>query len=170
MVGVEAERRKQYMQKMEKVFKNYEEVSESKLEGLTIAKAYIGINAMDTGVMLELERQIDNVTIGVDVIYDPDCEEGGPTFSVSDEYVKNIRQIPEEPEKKIKIRSVTDLSDNGKSSDFMSLEEFKTMMDELNAAEIERLGVGSREFQERHQEIMDMIGDVQEYQEKEGSV
>lgn len=43
------------------------------------------------------------------------------------------------------------------------------MMDELNAAEIERLGVGSREFQERHQEIMDMIEDVQKYQ-KEGSV
>lgn len=40
----------------------------------------------------------------------------------------------------------------------MTQEEFKTMMDELNAAEIERLGVGSREFQERHQEIMDMIG------------
>ena len=33
----------------------------------------------------------------------------------------------------------------------MSQEEFKTMMDELNDAEIERLGVGSREFQERHQ-------------------
>ena len=52
----------------------------------------------------------------------------------------------------------------------MTMEEFKTIMDELNAAEIERLGVGSREFQERHQEIMDMIEDVQEYQEKEGSV
>ncbi|NBJ03086.1 hypothetical protein D3Z62_24120 [Lachnospiraceae bacterium] len=33
----------------------------------------------------------------------------------------------------------------------MTQEKFKTMMDELNAAEIERLGVGSREFQERHQ-------------------
>ena len=51
----------------------------------------------------------------------------------------------------------------------MSQEEFKTMMDELNDAEIERLGVGSREFQERHQEIMDMIEGVQKYQ-KEGSV
>lgn len=51
----------------------------------------------------------------------------------------------------------------------MSQEKFKTMMDELNAAEIERFGVGSREFQERHQEIMDMIEDVQKYQ-KEGSV
>lgn len=46
----------------------------------------------------------------------------------------------------------------------MSQEEFKTMMNELNDAEIERLGVGSREFQERHQEIMDMIEDVQKYQ------
>ena len=52
---------------------------------------------------------------------------------------------------------------------YMSQEEFKTMMDELNDAEIERLGVGSREFQERHQEIMDMIEGVQKYQ-KEGSV
>ena len=32
----------------------------------------------------------------------------------------------------------------------MTQEKFKTMMDELNAAEIERLGVGSREFQERN--------------------
>ena len=48
----------------------------------------------------------------------------------------------------------------------MSQEEFKTMMDELNDAEIERLGVGSREFQERHQEIMDMIGDVDKYQKE----
>ena len=51
----------------------------------------------------------------------------------------------------------------------MTQEGFKMMMDELNAAEIERLGVGSREFQERHQEIMDMIEGVQKYQ-KEGSV
>ena len=48
----------------------------------------------------------------------------------------------------------------------MSQEEFKTMMDELNAAEMERLGVGSREFQKRHQEIMDMIGDVDKYQKE----
>lgn len=48
----------------------------------------------------------------------------------------------------------------------MTMEEFKTMMDRLNAAEIERLGVGSREFQERHQEIMDMIRDVEDYQKE----
>lgn len=48
----------------------------------------------------------------------------------------------------------------------MTLEEFKAMMDELNVAEIERLGVGSDEFQERHQEIMDMIEDVDKYQKE----
>lgn len=48
----------------------------------------------------------------------------------------------------------------------MTMEEFKTMMDELNAAEIERLGVGSEEFQQRHQEIMDMIEDVDKYQKE----
>ncbi len=48
----------------------------------------------------------------------------------------------------------------------MTMEEFKTMMDELNAAEIERLGVGSEEFQQRHREIMDMIGDVDKYQKE----
>ncbi len=48
----------------------------------------------------------------------------------------------------------------------MSQEEFKTMMDELNDAEIERLGVGSQEFQQRHQEIMSMIQDVEDYQKE----
>lgn len=48
----------------------------------------------------------------------------------------------------------------------MIMEEFRTMMDELTAAEIERLGVGSEEFQERHQEIMDMIRDVEDYQKE----
>lgn len=48
----------------------------------------------------------------------------------------------------------------------MSQEEFKTMMDELNTAEIERLGVGSQEFQQRHQEIMSMIQDVEDYQKE----
>lgn len=53
-----------------------------------------------------------------------------------------------------------------RKGDIMTLEEFKAMMDELNVAEIERLGVGSDEFQERHQEIMDMIEDVDKYQKE----
>lgn len=48
----------------------------------------------------------------------------------------------------------------------MSQEEFKNMMDKLTATEIERLGVGSEEFQEGHQEIMDMIQDVEDYQKE----
>lgn len=77
---------------MAKVFRNYAEVNESMMEGFTIAKVSIGINAEDSGMMLELERQIDNVTIGVDVIYNPDCEDGETPFMVSEEYVKHICQ------------------------------------------------------------------------------
>jgi len=42
-------------------------------------------------MMLELERQIDNVTIGVDILYDPTDEERVP-FRVSEEYAKHIHQ------------------------------------------------------------------------------
>lgn len=48
----------------------------------------------------------------------------------------------------------------------MTKEEFKTMLDKLNAAEIERLGVGFEEFQQRHREIMSMIEDVEDYQKE----
>jgi len=73
-----------------KVFRDYAEVNEKLLEGFTVAEVLTGINAEDSGMMMELERQIDNVTIGVDVIYDPNHEDGEPTFTVSEEYVKNI--------------------------------------------------------------------------------
>lgn len=76
----------------EKVFSDYAEVKEKLIEGFTVVKVYKGINTSDSGIMLELERQIDNVTIGVDMIYDPVCEEGEPSFVVSNEYVKNICQ------------------------------------------------------------------------------
>ena len=77
---------------MAKVFRNYAEVNESMMEGITIAKVSIGINAEDSGMMLELERQIDNVTIGIDVVYNPNCEDGETPFMVSEEYVKYICQ------------------------------------------------------------------------------
>ncbi len=77
---------------MAKVFRNYAEVSESMMEGFTVAKVSIGINAEDSGMMLELERQINNVTIGIDVIYNPVCEEGETPFMVSEEYVKHVCQ------------------------------------------------------------------------------
>ena len=77
---------------MAKVFRDYAEVSESMMEGFTVAKVSTGINAEDSGMMLELERTIDNVTIGVDVVYNPNCEDGETPFMVSEEYVKHICQ------------------------------------------------------------------------------
>ena len=56
---------------MAKVFRDYAEVS---------------------GMLLELERTIDNVTIGIDMSYAPDCREGETPFMVSEEYVKHIQQ------------------------------------------------------------------------------
>ena len=48
----------------------------------------------------------------------------------------------------------------------MSQEEFKAMMDELVAQEEERLGVGSEDFQIRHREIMELIGEAERQQEE----
>lgn len=76
---------------MAKVFRDYAEVTESMMEGFTVAKVSTGINAEGCGMMLELERQIDNVTIGVDVIYNPACEDGDTPFMVSEEYVKSVQ-------------------------------------------------------------------------------
>ena len=74
------------------VFRDYAEVNEKAMEGFTVAKVMQGINAEDSGMALELERQIDNVIIGVDVIYNPNCEDGETPFMVSEEYVKHICQ------------------------------------------------------------------------------
>ncbi len=49
---------------------------------------------------------------------------------------------------------------------YMSQEEFKAMMDELVAQEEKRLGVGSEDFQRRHREIMDLIGEAERYQKE----
>lgn len=60
---------------MKRVFRDYAEVNEKLMEGYTVAKVTTSINAEDTGLMMELEKTIDNVTIGIDVIYNPDHEE-----------------------------------------------------------------------------------------------
>lgn len=77
---------------MTKVFRDFAEVSENIMEGFTVAKVSTGINTEDSGMMLELERTIDNVTIGVDVVYNPSCGDGETPFMVSEEYVKHIQQ------------------------------------------------------------------------------
>lgn len=71
-----------------KVFRDYAGVSESMMEGFIVTKVSTGINAEGSGMMLELERQIDNVTIGIDVVYDPNFE--ATAFMVSEEYIKHI--------------------------------------------------------------------------------
>ncbi len=73
-----------------KVFRDYAEVNEKLLEGFTVAKVSTGINAEGSGMMLELERQIDNVTIGIDISYDPVHRDGETPFMVSEEYIKHI--------------------------------------------------------------------------------
>lgn len=75
---------------MAKVFRDYAEVSESMMEGFTVTKVSTGINAEDSGMMLELEKTIDNATIGVDLVYNPNCEDGETPFMISEEYVKHI--------------------------------------------------------------------------------
>lgn len=75
---------------MSKVFRDYTEVNESMMEGFTVTKVSTGINAEGSGMMLELERTIDNVTIGVDVVYNPSCEDGETPFMVSEEYIKHV--------------------------------------------------------------------------------
>ena len=72
------------------VFRDYAEVNEKLMEGYTVAKVTTSINAEDTGLMMELEKTIDNVTIGIDVIYNPDHEEHETELMVSEEYVKHI--------------------------------------------------------------------------------
>ena len=74
-----------------KVFRDYAEVREDMMEGFTVAKVLAGINAEGSGMMLELERTIDNVVLGIDVIYNPDHEEDETPFMISDEYVKEIQ-------------------------------------------------------------------------------
>lgn len=75
-----------------KVFRDYMEVNEEAFKGFTAAEVMTGINAEGNGMMIEFERKIDNVVIGVDVIYNPNYEEGETPFMVSEEYVKRIYQ------------------------------------------------------------------------------
>ena len=53
-----------------RVFRDYAEVNEKLLEGFTVTKVSTGINAEGSGMMLELERTIDNVTTSIE----KDCD------------------------------------------------------------------------------------------------
>ena len=71
-----------------KVFRDYAEVNEKIMEGYTVAAVTTGINEYDTGMLFELERKVDNVTLGIDVVYDPEHGENETELMISEEYVK----------------------------------------------------------------------------------
>lgn len=73
-------------------FRDYAEVNAKILEGYTVTNVSTGINAEDTGMCLELSKKIDNVTLGIDVCFnpDPDQELNETEFMISEEYVKKI--------------------------------------------------------------------------------
>lgn len=74
------------------VFKDYAEVNEKILEGYTVENVSTGINAEGTGMWLELSKKIDNVTLGINVCFNPDTdpELNETAFMISEEYVKRI--------------------------------------------------------------------------------
>ena len=73
-----------------RVLKNYLEANEKALEGYTVVLAMLGVNESESGILLKFEREIDNVTLGIDAIYNPEPAEGETEFMISDEYVKFI--------------------------------------------------------------------------------
>lgn len=42
---------------------------------------------------MELERNINNITIGMDIIYNPDHEENETDLMISKEYIKRVSDI-----------------------------------------------------------------------------
>ena len=86
---------------------------EERLKGYTVANVCFGISEADSGMLIELEREVDNVVLGIDTLYDPDHEELEEPCQISQEYVKNIYEIPEEPEKKVCQRRSVLENNNG---------------------------------------------------------
>ena len=84
-----------------KVFTDYYMTDEERMKGYTVANVSFGINAEDSGMLIELEREVDNVVLGIDILYDPDHEELEEPCQISQEYVKKIYEFPEETEKKV---------------------------------------------------------------------
>lgn len=78
---------------MKKVFKDYAEINSEIMKGFTLVNVKIGINAEETGMHMELERNINNITIGMDIIYNPDHEENETDLMISKEYIKRVSDI-----------------------------------------------------------------------------
>ena len=74
-----------------RVFTDYYMADGERLKGYTAANIAFGINAADSGMLIELEREVDNVVLGIDILYDPDHEELEEPCQISEEYVKHIQ-------------------------------------------------------------------------------
>lgn len=75
---------------MAKEFTDYYMAEAERLKGYTVANVGFGINAADSGMLIELERKVDNVILAIDILYDPDHEELEEPCQISQEYVKDI--------------------------------------------------------------------------------
>lgn len=73
-----------------RIFVDYYMAEEGRMKGYTVANVDFGINKEDTGMLIELEREVDNVVLGIDILYDPDHEELEEPCQISEEYVKRI--------------------------------------------------------------------------------
>lgn len=73
---------------MKKVFTEYYMADEERLKGFTIANVSFGINEEETGMLIELEREINGAVVGIDILYDPDNEELEEALNISEEYLK----------------------------------------------------------------------------------
>ena len=79
---------------MKKIYMNdYLGINEKLLEGYVVSNVSSGFSTNEKGLIIELERQIDNVTIGIDIVYNPDHMECDTELMISNEFVKNICPI-----------------------------------------------------------------------------
>lgn len=69
---------------------DYMGIDEKMLEGYVVSNVTSCINANEEGLIIELERQIDNVTIGINIVYNPNHKEDETELMISNEFVKKI--------------------------------------------------------------------------------
>lgn len=79
---------------MKKIYMNdYLGINEKLLEGYVVSNVTSGFSTNEKGLIIELERQIDNVTIGIDIVYNPDHAEDATELMISNEFVKKISTV-----------------------------------------------------------------------------
>ena len=69
------------------MFRDYAELDVKMLEGYTITNVFTGNDARKQGFVMELEKVFDNVTFGIDVVFNPVPEKGDTQFMISQQYV-----------------------------------------------------------------------------------